>query len=197
MLIGKFHSHITVESIEKEMVKKISGKLTVIDLQNTNKVQTDVMVTNHYVGAESDFFLLTAERADILANSGVKVKRVKIEYELFDGKSPKEYIPEALSRIYTEIHVKCLVKEENLLNLIKAAESLSWRASQNPFSKSREGVVQFLNIRFYKDLTQKKLYDAVEDIRQIKVDFEIRDIRYETAVYDNNENLDLNWINNI
>lgn len=91
-LVGKFHSHITIEArsmAEAERAAKLSyGKLTVIDLSRGSRSQTDYMITHHYEtgsrGLEdhSDIEALLRSRELLLRESGVGVLRLKLEYDV-------------------------------------------------------------------------------------------------------------------
>lgn len=205
-LVGKFHSHLTIVANSDDEARRaaalVKGKITIIDLSRENKTQTDYMITHHYVtghhGLEDSFDITTLLKsmAKQITESGVKVTRVKLEHELLDSRSNIRDIPSSLNSIYTEVHVKCLVSEDQRNKLIEVSSAKGWHPSRNPFAKAEDGTLtQFVNKRFYG---QSSLVDIDSHVDQLVKDViqitEIKEIKYESTIYDSNEKLDGWWM---
>lgn len=210
-LAGKFHSHITLDSAtplsEAERAAALSGgKLTTIHLERDGRQQVDLMVTHHYLtGArnledEHDVLNLLKARALQIGQSGATVTRVKLEHEPLDVRSDRSELSESLSRVYTEIHVKCIVTPERLGMVVRNGAAAGWHPSKNPFATRADGqFVQFVNRRFYTtpgtpldmsliDAEVAKLVLLIEHVASID------EIKYESAIYDSNDALDRWWM---
>lgn len=198
-LIGKFHSHITITApslAEAERGAKLTGgKLTVIDLGRGDLVQTDYMITHHYVTGvhgledENDIVALLRSRGQLLKSVGISVDRLKLEYDLTYPRNSSKNATYAVDvGTYTEIHVKCLVQPEDRDTLLRMSRDLNWHPSRNPYAKSQDGrLVQFVNRRFYKDVpcTLADIDTAVDTlIPAIHEVCEVEEVKYETAVFD-------------
>ncbi len=205
-LTGKFHSHLTIETKSvaeaDRAAELVRGKITVINLARDTRDQTDCMITHHYVTGihgiedEHDIIALLESRADQLKRSGVTVLRAKLEHEPLDKDSNRRDLTESLSRIYTEIHIKCIVSDSYLPHLISCASAEGWHPSRNPYAKQGEGmVVQFVNRRFYGTTTLPIIDAAVDTIVSRIINLcTIEEIKYESAVYDSNEEHDRWWM---
>jgi 8-oxo-dGTP pyrophosphatase MutT (NUDIX family) len=209
-LAGKFHSHITLEmpssKLEAERAAKlVNGKLTVIDLSRESRNQTDFMITHHYLTGsrgledEYDVLALLKSRARQLEESGYKVTRVKLEHEPMHKDSDIDDILNSLNRIYTELHIKCVIDEANSDNLIELSKKANWHPSRNPFSTRDDGkLVRFVNKRLYGGRFLFEIDREVDNIIPIISDVcDIEEIKYETAIYDSNEDLDKWWMKGI
>ena len=205
-LTGKFHSHITIEGLPIAEAERaatlVGGKLTVIGLARGERSQTDMMITHHYVtnarGLEDQYDIVALLRARglQLEASGVKVSRLKLEYDLLHDRSDRGQVAAALDNLYTEIHVKCDVEADVREVLMSAAASVGWHPSRNPFAKSENGrVIQFINRRFYGSTTITELDTAVDTITAIASTYAaVLEVKYETAVYDSNDTHDRWWM---
>jgi hypothetical protein len=205
MLTGKFHSHITIsaEGNAAQAAKLVGGKLTVIDLAKGKRGQTDVMITRHYVTGyhglrdENDIVFLLKGQAAQLKESGIEVLRTKLEHEMLHEQSNPLEIEESLNRIYTEVHVKCVLAANLIKSLVGFAKPLCWHPSRNSLGKTEDGrLIHFVNRRFYsKPLTLGTLDMAVQElIGDFPAGIEIREIKYESTVFDTNELHDKWWM---
>lgn len=213
-LVGKFHSHLTISSDDINVLKRAAsiakGKLTVIDLANSDIHGRECMITNHFVtgyrGFENaDQIIAHIKQVAVNINKliDVNVIRIKVEHELFHPKSISSQIDQSLHQYdYTECHIKTLIQPGDNINLSDIAIKAGWRLSSNPYSVSTSGIVQFVNTRFYTneyigtdilglikdsvDQMKNKLYTAGYHILECKI---------ETAVYDSNIDLDAWWVN--
>lgn len=210
-LAGKFHSHITITAASQDeadrAAKLTGGKLTVISLsrldQAAQKTQTDFMITHHYVTGvhgledQNDIVALLKSRGQLLVDSGVRVDRLKLEYDVTHPRNASKDAPAACAAgIYTEIHIKCLVAEDFRKSLLQLATDAGWHPSRNPYATSPDGrLVQFVNRRFYGDVTLSSV-DAEVDrvVPSLLVLADIEEIKYETAVFDTNEEHDKWWM---
>jgi ADP-ribose pyrophosphatase YjhB (NUDIX family) len=205
-LSGKFHSHLTIEAGSQREAERAAhltgGKLTVIDLSRGERQQTDWMITHHYVtgarGLEDQYDIeaLLRARARQLDESGVKVVRVKLEYDLLHDRSDRGQVSAALDNLYTEIHVKCLLDEGQRAELCRVAAKEGWHPSRNPFAVRDGGqLVQFVNRRFYGETRLAEIDAAVDRLlAAILPHAEVLEIKYETAVYDSNDAHDRWWM---
>ncbi len=205
-LTGRFHSHITFEAPSHEIAKRAAvltgGKLTVIDLQSLDKEPDEWLVTHHYMtgsrGLEDhyDIEMKMLAHAKQLHGSGFPVLRTKLELEILDHHSGYHQLVDALDSIYTEVHVKCIVKKELRDNLVAFAREQGWHPSRNPFDQTDDGrVVQFINLRKYGNISLSA-FDAEVD-RMIPLALEIADyvkeVKYETAVHDTDSGTERSW----
>lgn len=208
-LTGKFHSHITIQDLPLAEAERaaalVGGKLTVIGLARGERTQTDMMITHHYVtnarGIEDqyDIVALLRARALQLEESGVTVTRLKLEYDLLHDRSDRGQVAAALDNIYTEIHVKCDVETTVREVLMSSASAAGWHPSRNPYAKSEgDRVIQFINRRFYGLTSITEIDAAVDAITAIASTYAtVLEIKYETAVYDSNDNHDRWWMESI
>ena len=205
--VGKFHSHLTIQAHSQaeaaRAAKLSSGKLTVIDLQRDGRTQTDYMITHHYLtdvrGLEdqNDIVALLKSRALLLAETGIKVLRLKLEYDVTSTRnSPHDAEPACLGGIYTEVHVKCVVDEDRRSSLLESARAADWHPSRNPFAKREDArLVQFVNRRFYGATPLAEIDAAVDAIvPHIAELADIEEIKFETTVYDDNDIHDKWWM---
>ena len=206
-LAGKFHSHITIEATsraEAERAAKLTyGKLTVIDLARDGRSQTDYMITHHYEtgnrGLEDqwDIEALLRSRELLLRESGVRVVRLKLEYDATHAANdPRDADPACRSGIYTEVHVRCVVPVDRRDALVAAAAAAGWHPSRNPFAERDDRqLVQFVNHRFYGAIGLPEVDAAVDAVvpRLLPV-AAIDEIKYEVAVYDTHEQHDRWWM---
>lgn len=211
-LIGKFHSHLSISSddvnVLKQAVTIAKGKLTVIDLANSDVHGRECMVTNHFVTGYRGFEnvdQIIAHMKQVAANINklidVDVVRIKVEHELFHPKSAPSQINQSLYHYnYTECHIKTLIKSSDKNKLTGIATNSGWKLSSNPFSVSSRGIVQFINKRFhpndYKGVDMLKLIkNSVDQManRLCITGYDILECKIETAVYDSNSDLDAWW----
>lgn len=211
-LVGKFHSHLTIKCDTLEVLKEAAslakGKLTVIDLAANKNVGRECMITNHFVTGYHGFDS-SAHIIDHLKNVASKINstldaeviRIKVEHELFHPRSLASQINQSLYQYdYTECHIKVLIPPTIPIDCIRQiAESANWRLSSNPFSVSDDGIVQFINKRFYTNDNSgcdilTLINDSVDNmVRQIYPGVDIIECKIETAVYDSNADLDAWW----
>lgn len=212
-LVGKFHSHLTVSGDDINILKQAAaiakGKLTVIDLYAQSLLDRECMITNHFVtgyrGFDSANQIITHLQqvaSEINKTLNVEVVRIKLEHELFHPRSLESQITQSLYQYdYTECHIKVLIPPSIQLSQIRElAELFSWRLSSNPFSVSNDGIVQFINKRFYTndynscDILQL-INDSVDDMifKLYNTGVDIIECKVETAVYDSNADLDAWW----
>lgn len=210
-LVGKFHSHLTIRGHEVERAAKlVGGKATCIDLSRhtEQRQQTDMMITNHYVTGmrgledEYDVIALLESKAYHLRSCGIEVVRVKLEYDVFGKTSPRGDANRALERRpYTEIHIKIGLTESCRNAVLQQAREFGWHPSRNLFSVSSEGqCTQFINRRYYvsdvETTSWEKIDSDIDTLIQslIPLEVEVKEIKYETAIYDSNEDLDRWWV---
>lgn len=213
VLVGNFHSHLTIKSDDIDVLKKAAtiakGKLTVIDLDAHGTQDRECMITNHFVtgyrgfdNADKIITHLKHLTSKINQTFDAEVIRIKLEHELFHPRSLTSQINQSLYCYdYTECHIKVLIPPSMQLTQIKElAELFSWRVSSNPFSVSDDGIVQFINRRFYTkeysscdilQLINKSIDDMMIKLYNTGVD--IIERKVETAVYDSNVDLDAWW----
>lgn len=206
-LVGKFHSHMTIEAAsaaEAERAAKLTyGKLTVIDLTRDGRSQTDYMITHHYetgsrgLEDQSDIEALLRSRDQLLRESGVKVTRLKLEYDATHASNrPYDADPACDEGIYTEVHIKCVLDKAQRDALVTVSAAAGWHPSRNPFAERADGqLVQFVNRRFYGSARLAAI-DAVVDaiVPQLTGLARIEELKYEVAVYDTNEQRDRWWM---
>lgn len=206
-IAGKFHSHLTIEkptsNLEMQRAAKlVNGKLTIINLSRDDNKQTDFMITHHYITGsrgledEHDVLSLLKLRARQIQEAGFKILRIKLEHEPLHQESNIDDILNSLSRIYTEIHIKCIIEFDLNENLINVSKEKNWHPSSNPFSKREDGrLIQFINKRIYGETNLFKVDLEVDKIVPVISSLcDIDEIKYETAIYDSNEDLDKWWI---
>lgn len=212
-LTGKFHSHITIaaeNAPDAELAAKlVFGKPTIIDLSLDTRAQKDFVITHHFVTGfhnlndHLDILETLNQHKRRLTEAGIKVLRVKLEHELLDPKSSRLELPISLSSLYTEVHIKCNIAEKELPDLLWMARQQSWVPSKNPLSRSENGVVQFVNRRFYSHTGSNPTLRSIDtEVDSLIYAFsvcgntpslQILDVRYESAVYDSNESMDSWW----
>ena len=207
-LTGKFHSHITIDEVSlrdaQALASLIGGKATYIYLEGETKKQTDVMITNHFVTGkralqdEIDIYNLLLKHK-MLLSSKTKVKRVKLEHEFLDPYTDRVNIEESLNRKYVEVHIKCIVDSSAHAKLIEFSKKEGWRPSTNIYAKTGQGkLVQFINKRFYKTsnpITLDRLNLETNSMTKAIMSMaDIDEVKYESAIYDDNEDLDKWWI---
>lgn len=206
-LVGKFHSHLTIEArsrAEAERAAQLTyGKLTVIDLSRDGRSQTDYMITHHYetgsrgLEDQSDIEALLRSRGNLLRESGVKVTRLKLEYDATHrSNAASDADPACRDGIYTEVHVKCVLPKTARDALTAAAAKAGWHPSRNPFAERADGrLVQFVNRRFYGGIRMEDVDTAVDALIPLLVGLaEVDEIKYEVAVYDTNDAHDRWWM---
>jgi 8-oxo-dGTP diphosphatase len=206
-LAGKFHSHITIEAhstAEAERAAKLTyGKLTVIDLSRDGRSQTDYMITHHYetgsrgLEDQSDIEALLRSRDQLLRESGIRVLRLKLEYDATHASNrPHAAEPACSEGIYTEVHIKCVLARSQRDALVDTAASAGWHPSRNPFAERPDDqLVQFVNRRFYGSVRLNDIDTIVDQIVPALVRLaQIEEIKYEVAVYDTNERQDQWWM---
>ncbi len=203
---GKFHSHLTIEANSKAEGERaaalVRGKITMIDLQRDGRKQTDYMITHHYVtghqGLEDqyDVTALLKARAQQLKESGIRVLRAKLEHEMLDLQSNRRDIAASLASIYTEVHVKCVIDNDRQQHLINIAKAYGWHPSLNPFAVADDGkVTRFVNRRFYDDVALATIDRAVDELIPAIIPFaHIKEIKYESAIFDSNVEHDRWWM---
>ncbi len=204
-LAGKFHSHITIEAgslAEAERAAKLTyGKLTVIELSRGERAQTDYMITHHYetgsrgLEDQADIEALLRSREKLLQDSGVRVTRLKLEYDATHGNvTPQDAELAVAQGIYTEVHIRCVVDEGERAALVAAAAAAGWHPSRNAFAQVAEGLVQFVNRRFYGVTRLAEVDQAVDAlVPQLLAVARLVEIKYEVAVYDSNGAQDAWW----
>lgn len=197
-LTGHFHSHITTTS---EPPSNIGGKITVIEIEKDGQKQRDVMLTHHYVtghkGLESakDVLRLMRSHAEDLRKRGLEVTREKLEWEI-----PEEYDSLAKDFPYVEVHVKCDISTDDRQELMEKSRDLGWHPSRNIYDRPARGTVtQFVNRRWYLETASKKISHIrqetcrlVSSLSSPKV--RVKDVKYEAALFDTNEDLDRWWM---
>lgn len=206
-LAGKFHSHMTIEAHSRDEAERAAkltyGKLTVIDLTRDGRSQTDYMITHHYetgsrgLEDQSDIEALLRSREQLLRESGIRVTRLKLEYDATHASNrPHDADPACSDGIYTEVHIKCVVVKSNRDALIAAAASAGWHPSRNPFAeRTDDHIVQFVNRRFYGSVRLSDIDTVVDRIVPTIVPLaQIEELKYEVAVYDTNERQDRWWM---
>lgn len=204
-LTGKFHSHITVNANSNEeairAARLTGGKPTFIDLSLSGRTQRDVMITHHYVTGErgledqSDVEAKLRAMGRQIEESGVRVTRLKLEYDLLHNRNERGQVAVAMDALYTEVHIKCVVAQESLAELVETATKNNWRPSSNPYAKRDDGsVVQFVNRRFYGAQSLQTVDDETDRISRVVSEVATLDeIKYESAVMDTADNHDKWW----
>lgn len=206
-LKGKFHAHITVlckhlPALEAK-AKANKAKCTVIHLEKDDQFQIDVMVTKYFFIKQDEDktvfdFLddLKVISADI-ESGGMKVLRIKIEHEDLPTLTPSQ-------DNYWEMHYKCkiptseggLVEEAVKGGILECMPILV--ASSNPFSTSKDYVIQFFNLRVYEGTPEEVLAIHDAHIGALSVilaafDGELVESKREVIVYDSNHDHDKWW----
>ncbi len=206
-LAGKFHSHITIEAHSRDEAERAAkltyGKLTVIDLTRDGRTQTDYMITHHYetgsrgLEDQSDIEALLRSRDHLLRESGIRVTRLKLEYDATHASNrPDDADPACSDGIYTEVHIKCVVAKTQREQLLTTAAAAGWHPSRNPFAERPDDqFVQFVNRRFYGSVRLADIDAVVDQIVPTLVPLaQLEEIKYEVAVYDTNERQDRWWM---
>lgn len=187
MITGKFHSHITIQPDNREQAEAAarltSGKITFIDLAAEGHIQTDYLITHHYVTGHVmmrdlvdsiDVSARLQSYSQAIEQSGIKVIRIKLEHEIYDSRTPLACVAESIAAgIYTEVHIRMRRPRQDFPG---------WSYSSNALAKSNE---YFLTRRF----------SATEDMH-LAVDMIpehcMAEVKYEVALLDSNPELD-NW----
>lgn len=211
----------TLEEAERAQAL-VGGKVTVIELERAKREQVDVMLTHYYVvshrGLDDHYDVIASlkSKASQLGASGIDVTRVKLEHELLHPKAPPEEIQTSLDvSDYIEVHVKCRIglsepppKDtfnhlperkaalQDKLETIKALVSEEgWYPSRNPRQQEADTITQFVNRRFYGERDLAVVEDNTDYIVALLAKHcEIAEVKLETAIYDDNGDLDRWWM---
>lgn len=206
ILHGKFHSHLTFNADDLEILKDISkslkGKLTIIDLVN-GKHGREHMITNHFLTGhknynDSNHIIQSLKNMSKFIKDAFNIDtlRIKLEHELYHPKSYPNEVSSSLNNFdYCESHIKLLLQNNDHDKLLKMVKDTDWRLSSNPLSKNTDGTVQFINRRFYDN--KNYLNDEIKMMTtHLKDDMiKILEVKTETCVYDSNKDLDAWWVN--
>jgi hypothetical protein len=203
ILHGKFHSHLTFDTDDLDMLQDISknlkGKLTIIDLIN-GKHGREHMITNHfltgYKGHTNSNQIIESLKTMSLGIKNIfniDTLRIKLEHELYHPKSHPNEIFSSLNNFdYCESHIKLLLK--NYDDILPLVDGTDWRLSSNPLSRNDNGTVQFINRRFYdnKNYLDDEIKMMTTQLKSAMI--EILEVKVETCVYDSNQDLDAWWV---
>lgn len=185
MITGKFHSHITIQPDSREQAEAAArltnGKITFVDLASAAHTQTDYMITHHYVTGYrglSDSLDVTARLISYVKSIegyGIKVIRVKLEHEIYDGHTPCACVPESITAgVYTEVHIRMRGQRHVYTG---------WSYSINALGKPNE---YFLTRRFRANDDMHMAVDQIPTVHMVEV-------KYEVALVDSNPELDDWW----
>jgi len=168
-----YHSHITVTSIA--IIPK-GWKRTDIILEDSNKVQQDIMLTKHYCIGKAGVSSLQDITQDVVnMYNSLKAVRYKIEQD-------NEFSRNITNKEYFECHIKMY---ENDLNLT------GFKRSRNPNQIIGNRKVYFWNKRWYEG----QLSDINEEIGMIKDKYSkhILELKKEHVLIDSRHSLDSWW----
>jgi len=169
-----YHAHLTLKEMHNLTIPK-GWKETKIILIGDN-VQTDVMLTKHYVTGHKGITSVEDILADIKELDCYKdLIRIKVE-QTSDFTLPINKVN------YTEVHLKC--KEDTQLN------NNNWVRSRNPSEYIDDTPLFFFNRRIYTAESHQAALDLIES--------ELKDIEYiekkvEQVVFDSNVKHDAWW----
>jgi len=205
-LTGKFHSHITLTCSfeEAETARElVGGKVTIIELERSQREQVDVMLTHYFLVKEessinsvSDIIDRLKRHSILLGGYDINTVRIKLEHEILDDLSNPSQVQESIDCAeYTEVHIKCEVNNELLDVLKSTASDFGWHPSKNPLQQGREKSVQFINCRFYGDISIQSIQETIDTIvAEIENICTVIEVKVESAIFDDNGELDRWWV---
>lgn len=170
---ASYHTHITLICSDQIKVasfaRKHKCKVTIIELYDSSKEQTDVMLTKY--GNDYDVLLDDAKSiARDAKSNGIHVARIKVE-QLLKGR-PLTFVKEC---DYMEYHVK--VEDTN------TSEIDGFVMSRNP----HEHGTRFYNARIYNEEDFVIVDNSLNNIPNIL------STHYELSLYDSNKQHDGWW----
>lgn len=187
ILLGKFHSHITVPAEHKELaisVLKMAGirfKATTIELSG---VQVDTMITQHFHTRKflsyENIETYVKDTARLLETFGAKVLRIKIEHEDLPTLNPR-------AERYRECHIKLRIYPNTKL----PQDLQGFVLSRNPNEVTKEYEHRFLNCRTYSGTVEdfdEKVDKFIETIKE-----HVIEVKKESTILDTNLALDKWW----
>jgi hypothetical protein len=205
MYAGLFEAHITVEPLSTTQTELFTQfcfekglKAIQIELARGSAPVQPMTCSRH----EGDFLTIKEEvltLAKSLKSSGFSVNRVKIEAYPLNSGIPHTQAALAFhsEKNYFECHIKLrLNAQDSEEKLLAICDKHQAHLSNNAYKKLSEG--------YYEKFVTQRLYGMgkmeVEDkFEQLKFDleaagFEVLKSIYEYCVYDDNVNLDDNWL---
>lgn len=201
-LLGKFHSHITINSSNEEKAlcilrsNSIQAKSTTITLSGRGRDQTDTMLTQHFhtykykcYQSIEDYVLYTA---NILESNGVNVVRIKIEHESLPTLQPSE-------DRYRECHIKLKIPNDEVGSvkyLLNVNDELfnGFALSNNPNEVTTKYTTLFLNSRVYEGSVEgfdNRVKGVVHKLRLLGV--LVVEVKIESTTLDTRLSLDKWW----
>jgi hypothetical protein len=188
----EFEVHVTVKSKNIEQFKEdcstINVKPIVINMENVNEQQ--VMTSSKH---RSDNYIVICDNIkQQLINKGYSIERIKVE------KNPD--LTKDNQHIYFESHLRVNfednIQNKNLLSEILKKHKV--HLSRNMFKKEKDKCFFMCTLRnkntnivsFRNDIDNVKNEILLHNV------FNIDKIEVEECIFDSNESLDNNWLNN-
>jgi hypothetical protein len=169
----QYHVHLTLATRDVELPK--GWKKTTIVLVN-KQVQTDVMLTRHFVLGRGGVSTLEGVHEHIKKLGLKNLVRVKVEQE--------EGFDQPISfNHYVEIHALCPQQEK---------PPKEWVVSKNPKNVDHDVKHYFLTKRFYEGAS---ILDVEAQAREELLDARPIEVRVEQVMCDSNRDHDAWWVN--
>lgn len=188
----EFEVHVTVKSKNIEQFKEdcssINVKPIVINMENVNEQQ--VMTSSKH---RSDNYIVICDSIkNQLISKGYNIERIKVE------KNPSEVKDN--EHIYFESHLRVSFddKEQNKILLSQILKKHNVHLSRNMFKKHKDKCFYMCTLR-NKNTNITSFRNQIEKVKnEISLNklFEIDKIEVEECIFDSNESLDNNWLNN-
>ncbi|HEY3898600.1 MAG TPA: hypothetical protein VGM54_08310 [Chthoniobacter sp.] len=202
---GDFETHLTIASPEAveaghlQMIAAECGLKVTHILLDRGQRPSQPMLTRHSVGTLDDALAAARGLAALLASSGLKVCRTKLEIDAINPAAPSiEGETKANpAEWYFEYHIKVLLPSlSDLEPLSKVAQRNASRLSRNAFLRRPDGQEErFLTRRFYAAVR----LDVFQALTAVTADlqengFAVLDYEAEYVVFDSNVALDAGWL---
>lgn len=188
----EFEVHITVKTnnIEKFIndCSDIKVKPIVINMENVNEQQVMTSSKHRSDNYKSVYDSIKHQ----LINKGYNIERIKVEKNPNDIKDKQH--------IYFESHLRVSFddKEENKSLLSQILNKHNVHLSRNMFKKHKDKCFYMCTLRNKNTniISFRNEIEKVKNVISINKLFEIDKIEVEECIFDSNESLDNNWLNN-
>jgi hypothetical protein len=206
--IGVYEGHITVkiENVDslgllntfcKDLGDNVKCLLIDLPIEENNH---QLMTGSYHRGTFTEVFEQLNNLRDKLINSGFIVIRMKLEAMIGNQDVPASDLEaERTPNNYFEFHILVMLNsKEKLKSLVKFCNLNNLGLSRNALKKNKNGVDRcFVTLRMYnvgKVAAQEKFKSLVRNLKEEQ--FELKNFSQEYIVYDNNPDLDKDWIFN-
>jgi hypothetical protein len=192
-LHGNFHAHITLNTSQVGFAVPCGWKTTIILLNKGDREQKDTMITKHFrtdtektKNVEAIMEVLRNTALELAQDVNIQVVRVKLEHESLPTLNITEHS-------YREAHIKIQVPYGKDVN---TNQLTNYVRSRNPMAVTPDGLITFLNVRFYagtvSDVDQQ-INDDVILLQKCNPHIKVLEVKIESAIYDTNLLLDRWW----